>query len=342
MKNLSLYIILTLLSFVSFAQHSDSSILAYQSGLTEKQAGRHKVAYDHLRKAVLLNPDNTDAQRELGLEAIELRQFEVSKQAFLKVLEKEPNDPQAIENLATLNFWTRRWDEAIKYGLKMQELQIGTRVNYLIGKSYYEKENFGQAFRYLDAAYKEEPTNAEIPFMFARSFVEMSNYKQAVKYYLEAIAIDSTKVNWIYETAMAYSSIPDDKTAIKYYELAMAKGHKVDNDFIENLSNSYILAGMPDKGIDMLLKLLELRPADMELLNSIADTYYRLGKYDNAVTYWDKMLFYDKENARPLYMIGMSYQKKGDIKRGQAICDKAIEMDPSLKMMRQEKRAPGL
>jgi tetratricopeptide (TPR) repeat protein len=342
MKNLSFYIILTHLSLASFAQHTDSSILAYQSGLTEKQAGRHKVAYDHLRKAVMLNPDNTEAQRELGLSAIELRQFEVSRQAFLKVLEKEPNDPQAIENLATLNFWTRRWDEAIKYGLKMQELNIGSRVNYLIGKSYYEKENFGQAFRYLDAAYKEEPNNAEVPFLFARSFVEMSNYKQAVKYYLEAIALDSTKVNWIYETAMAYSSIPDDKTAIKYFELAMAKGHKVDNDFIENLSNSYILAGMPDKGIDILLKLLELRPADMELLNSIADTYYRLGKYDNAVTYWDKMLFYDKENARPLYMIGMSYQKKGDIKRGQAICDKAIEMDPSLKMMRQEKKMPGL
>ncbi len=342
MKNLSLFIILTQLSLVSFAQQTDSGFLAYQHGLTEKQAGRHKVAYDHLRKAVMLNPDHTDAQRELGLAAIELRHFEVSKQAFLKVLDKEPDDPQAIENLATLNFWTRRWDDAIKYGLKMQELNLGTRVNYLLGKSYYEKENFTQAFRYLDAAYKEEPANAEIPFLFARSFVAMSNYKQAVKYYLEALALDSTKVNWIYETAMTYSSIPDDKTAIKYFELALARGHKVDNDFIENISNSYILAGMPDKGIDMLLKLLELRPADMELLNSIADTYYRLGKYDNAVTYWDKMLFYDKENARPLYMIGMSYQKKGDIKRGQAICDKAIEMDPSLKMMRQEKRAPGL
>ena len=29
-------------------------------------------------------------------------------------------------------------------------------------------------------------------------------------------------------------------------------------------------------------------------------------------------------------------------KAGQAICDKAIEMDPSLKIMRQEKKMPGL
>lgn len=342
MKRFLVFLLLTPLSLVSTAQQKDSAVMAYQSGITEKQAGRHKVAYDHLRKAVSIDPDHTDAQRELGLEAVELRQYEIAKQAFLKVIDKQPNDPQAIENLGNLNFWTRRWDDAIKYGLKMQEMKIGSRVNYMIGKSYYEKENFGQAFRFLDAAYKEEPANAELPFLFARSFVEMSNYKLAVKYYLEAIALDTTKVSWIYETAMAYSSIPDDKTAIKYFELAIARGYKVDNDFIENLSTSYILAGMPEKGIDMLQKLLDMRPADMDLLNSVADTYYKMGKYDEAINHWDKMLFYDKENARALYMIGMSFQKKGDKKKGQAICDKAIEMDPALKIMRQEKRGAGL
>lgn len=342
MKTFLLHIFFAGFSVASWAQQSDSAMLSYQSGLTEKQAGRHKVAYDHMRKAVTINPQLTDAQRELGIEAIEIRQYEVAKKAFQKVLDIHPKDTLAISNLAMLNFWTRRWDDAILYGLMMYEMKIGTRVNYLLGKSYYEKENFGLAFRYLDAAYKEEPRNAEIPFLFARSFVEMSNYKQAVKYYLEAVALDSSKVNWIYELAMAYSSIPDDKAAIPYFELAMARGYKVDNDFIENMSNSYILAGMPEKGIDMQKKLLELRPADMELLYGLADSYYKMGKYDEAVTYWDKMLFYDKENARPLYMIGMCYQKKGDIKKGQAICDKAIEMDPSLKVMRQEKRMPGL
>jgi tetratricopeptide (TPR) repeat protein len=74
----------------------------------------------------------------------------------------------------------------------------------------------------------------------------------------------------------------------------------------------------------------------------MGDTYYRMGKYDQAITHWDKILAYDKQNARSLYMIGMAFQKKGEMKKGQAICDKAIELDPSLTVMRKEKQGAGL
>ncbi|MDX2049232.1 MAG: tetratricopeptide repeat protein, partial [Chitinophagaceae bacterium] len=82
--------------------------------------------------------------------------------------------------------------------------------------------------------------------------------------------------------------------------------------------------------------------ADIELLYGLADTYYRAGKYKEAIEYWDKVLFYDKQHARSLYMIGMSYQKKGDNQKGKALCDKAIEMDPSLQYLRQKKMDIGL
>jgi hypothetical protein len=36
-------------------------------------------------------------------------------------------------------------------------------------------------------------------------------------------------------------------------------------------------------------------------------------------------------------MAGMSFQKKGQKEKGQKICDKAIEMDPSLARYRQKK-----
>ena len=35
-------------------------------------------------------------------------------------------------------------------------------------------------------------------------------------------------------------------------------------------------------------------------------------------------------------MIGLSYQKKGEKQKGQQLCDKAIEMDPSLNSLRQK------
>ncbi len=338
MKPIIICAIICCTAIYGYSQQADSSQHYFQKGLTEKSAGRHKTAFDFFQIAVVINPQFVDAQRELGLEAVELRQAEIAKKAFLKVIEAKPDDQVALEKITNLYYSTRKWDEAIKYGEKMIAMKIGTQINYIVGKSYYEKEDFGKAFRYLDAAYKEEPQRAEIPFMFARSFVEMSNYKAAVKYYQEAITLDTTKTNWVVELAMAYSSIPDEKSAIKYYEEALRRGHKADNVFMENLSNSYIAAGMPERGIDVLTKLLETRPADMELLYSVADTYYRMGKYNDAIDHWDRILQYDKENARSLYMIGICYQKKGDNKKGSALCDRAIEMDPSLKSYRSEKK----
>jgi tetratricopeptide (TPR) repeat protein len=339
----SLFILMLNLLFLGLVQGQQDSVRSLMmKGDAEFSAGRHKPAFELYRKATVLDTNHIEAFRALGTAAVETRQYETARRAFQKVLVLNPADTAAIGAMAVLSFQLRRWDDAILFGQKMLDFHVGRRANYIIGKSYYEKENFGQAFRFLDAAYKEEPGNAEIPFLFARSFVEMSNYKMAVKYYKEAIALDSTKVPWIYELAMTYAAVPDEKSAIPYYELAIAKGYRVDSDVLENLSSAYVGAGMPEKGIAMLVRMLEMRPADLELLYYIADTYYRMGKYDEAINHWDKILAYDKQNARSLYMIGMSIQKKGDTKKGQAICDKAIEMDPSLSVMRREKQGAGL
>ncbi len=326
----------------SFSQAADSSTYYFEKGLAEKAEKRYKQAFHHFQKSLFFNKEHLGSLRESGLAAIEMKQYGLALAALKKADTLEPNNPIVTETLANLYFFTHRWDDAIRYALKMQQLNLTGRSDYIIGRSFYEKEDYSKSFRYLDAAYKAEPGNAEIPYLFARSFVDMSNYKMAAKYYQEAIKLDSSKIHWIYEMAMAYSAIPDDKTAIVYYEMAAAKGYKMDNDFIENLSTSYLLTGQPEKAIDMMKQLLEKKPADIELLYGLADTYYRSGKYKEAIEYWDKVLFYDKQHARSLYMIGMSYQKKGDNQKGKALCDKAIEMDPSLQYLRQKKMDIGL
>jgi len=322
----------------AFSQSADSSNFFYQKAVEEKNKRLYMVAFNDFQRSVQFKTDNIDAQRELGLTALELRKYENAKQAFLKVNQVKKDDTIAIQNLATIYYWTRQWPEAAQYAIKARDLHTGKNWNYIIGKCYYEQEDYGQAFKYLQPALKEDSSNAEIPYLIARAFVDMNNYKTAIPYFQKAIALDSGKVQWIYECALAYATIYDDKSAIKYYELAALKGYKKDNDFYENLSDSYIAAGQPEKGLELMLQVLQKKPADLDLLYSIAHAYYRMKKYDQAIDYWDRILSYDKQNARALYMIGLSYLKKGDDKKGQQLCDKAIEMDPSLKNLRQERR----
>ncbi len=321
--------------YLVFAKNEDDSVkVLIQKAKIEQAAGRHKMALEYLQMAVAVNPNIIDAQRALGIEALELRQFELARQSFLSVLSNQPNDPVSLEKLTEIFYNFRKWDETIKYGQKLLSLNAGKRINFMIGKSFYEKEDFGQCFKYLEAAFVEEPSNGEIPSMFARALVDMSNFKAAARYYLEAIKLDSTNNRLLNELGMTYSAMNDERNAVKYYEMAMDKGYKVDNNFIENLSNSYIAAGMPQKGMDMLLKLLEKRPGDIDLLNNLANNYYSLGNYKEAINYWDKVLYLDREEARALYMIGMCYIKMGDKNKGAMLCNKAIDMDPSLKQFR--------
>ncbi|MEO5593821.1 MAG: tetratricopeptide repeat protein [Chitinophagaceae bacterium] len=341
MKTLFLILIISLPA-ACFSQNADSTAYFLQKGNEAKQGLLYMVAAQHYKKAIQFDAGNTAAQRELGNVSLEMRRFPEAILAYGEVIKKEPNDPVATENLASLYFSTRRWNDAIVTAKKMQQLKIGKNTDYIIGKSYAELEDYGQSYTYLQVAAKQDSTNADIPYTIGRNFVEMSNYRNAAPFFIKAITLDTTKPRWVYECALNYAAIPDDKTAIKYYLLAADRGYKTDNDYVENLSISYEGAGQLDKCIEMLKKVLEKKPADLSLLNGIAQLYYKTGKYQDAIDNWDKILGYDKQNAKALYMVGMAYQKKGDKDKGMQLCDKAIQMDPTLASLKEKKGNMGL
>ncbi len=48
----------------------------------------------------------------------------------------------------------------------------------------------------------------------------------------------------------------------------------------------------------------------------------------------------DTKNARALYQIGTAYIKMGKDKDGQQLCDQAINMDPSLAILKRARSMP--
>src|SRR5436190_22154433 len=108
MKN---FLALVSISFTvsnSFAQ-TDSANFFYHKGNEEKMARRFKPALDQYQKSVQFKADNADAQRDLGIVALELRRYDLALPAFEKVLTLQKNDPVAIENVTNIYFWTRKW-----------------------------------------------------------------------------------------------------------------------------------------------------------------------------------------------------------------------------------------
>ena len=335
-KSLIVAIGLVLGVSTTFAQTSDSSAIHLQKGIEEKNARRFREAEKYFVKALQQSPSNFQVVVELAEVLKAQNRYAESREKYLKADQLKGSDPLVTENLAILSHNLRKWDDAINYARKSQQLNPAKPMSFIIGKSYYEQENYGEAVKNLQAAAKEEPTRAEIFYIIGRSYVDMSNYKLAAGNFEKAIALDSTRANWIYEAALVFDAVPDKRKTLQYMLLAGEKGYNKNNDYLENLGNAYMNVGEFDKGIELYKEVLKRKPADQDLLYQVGQAYFKAKKYQEAIDTWDTLLGLDKTNARVLYMIGLSYQKKGDKQKGMQLCDKAIEMDPSLNSLRQK------
>lgn len=341
------YILLTILSFgVATATYSqalpDSAGYFFQKAMQEKEAGRKMEVWKNLDKAYNYNSKDKAIVSELADILLDLRKYAQAREMYQKLEAMGETSPALYKQLLTLTFNTRKFDDAIIYADKLKKADPNEKVSYYLGKIYYDRDDYGQAIKYLQAAEKEEPQNAEVPYLIARSYADMMNYKLSVPYFEKAIALAPDKSNWMYDLGLICYAMNADKDALKYILMAGEKGYKKDNDYMENLGIAYMNVGKLDDAMKIFKDILAKKPSDLNLLNMIAEGYYYSGKYQEAIDYWDQVLTYDKTNAQSLYMIGMCYQKKGEKDKGIALCDKAIEMDPSLAVYKQKKSMMGL
>jgi len=338
---LILTVALATISTLTFAQ-ADSSQFFLQKGIEEKGKGRVMESYKAFDKAYSYNKENKQVVEELAQSLFDLRRYPQAREKYKELEKMGSPSANTLKQLMTLSFNMRQFEDAVKYAQATKAADPAAKVSYFIGKAYYDQENYGQAIKFLTEAAKEEPQNAEAAYYVARSYADMMNFKQAIPHFLKALELQPDNSRWIYETALIYYAMHDDKNSLKYMLEAGEKGYKRDNEYLENLGIAYLNAKQFDKGIAIMKEILERRPSDMNVLNMMAEACYDAKKFDDAINYWDEILRLDKQNASALYMIGMSYQAKGEKGKGMALCDKAIEMDPSLQRNKQKISMPGM
>jgi tetratricopeptide (TPR) repeat protein len=313
----------------------DSSVFYVTKGKEFLQSRLLQQAEKSFLKSIEFDPTYEEARITIAFYYKDNRKYVQSREQFGKLLENNVNHVIALENLCDLSFLLHKWEDVIIYGKKLKENNKGKDVTYKIAKAHYELENYGEAIKMLEAAIVEGTTNADVFYTLGRCKVEVSAYGQAINAYQKSLAIDSSQNIRFYELGLLYYGINDGPNATKYMEIAGNKGYKKDNDFYENLGMAYMEFNL-DKGVEILKILLERKP-DTEIMFQIAQAYYQSKNYKNAIEFWQKVMDNDKQNFRALYMIGMSYQRKGDAEKGIAICNQAIASDPALANLKQSK-----
>ena len=334
--------IILLSSFVSIAftgfctNNADSASFHVKQANELTQSHKFWDADKSYTKAVAFAPTNAQIRIEYGNFLMEQRKTNLAIVQFAKVLESDINNEVALQKMAEISFQFQRWSEAVAFGGRLVDKPNVKGIKYMLGKSYYEMENFGQAQRFLSAAVAENPKNIKAVTLLGKVFIEMSNYKQAINVYNQTLELDPNNNQLIYELGLLYYTLNDEKSAVKYFEQAMEKGYKADLDFLENLGMAYLSQDIK-KGISILDKVLDLKPNNPEILFQIGQAYYKAEKFEDAARTYFRVYSSDPSNSRALYMTGVAYQKKGDKEKGIALCEQAIAQDPNLALLKSQK-----
>lgn len=163
-----------------FAGVPQKALSFYEKGSAAARKGDAKAAVESLSAAVAAHPNFTLALSELGVQYMNLKQYDKAAETFEALLKLKPEDAGAHLNLGIAAFNKKKMDEAESHLRKALELKsAGPTAHYYLGltlvsvKRYEEAqkefeltlsnggENIALAHKYLGGLYMSAQRNQE-------------------------------------------------------------------------------------------------------------------------------------------------------------------------------------
>ncbi len=124
------------------------------------------------------------------------KDYEESRRYISKVLELEPNNPDALNFLGYM-YISQGKDLAEAERLIQSALTLKPEAGYIIdslGWVYYKKALYDQAIVYLERAHKKMPQDATIAEHLADAYVKKFRLREALRLYKKALTLDNANI----------------------------------------------------------------------------------------------------------------------------------------------------
>jgi tetratricopeptide (TPR) repeat protein len=163
------------------------------------KAGDTDNAIKEYRKALKLNPNNTEAHRKLGFLFYNVKHFyKEGIEHYNKAYQLNPNDPRIVHDLGMVFLHQKKLDKAIQYltealkrmpnGLDLQYNAVN--MHYSLGRAYLYKANSKEAAIHLSKTVNLAPNHAHAHYWLALALADQGKFDQTLKHYYKAIQLN--------------------------------------------------------------------------------------------------------------------------------------------------------
>jgi len=156
-------------------------------------------------------------------------------------------------------------------------------------EEFFKEENYEEAILYYDKVLAIDSTEIDALIGMAFALDSIGKHEEATSYFDAVLAIDSTDSDALFGIALALENLGRDDEAISYYNQAIEI--EVDDVSFEEIS---------DENLDLLEEFLEQ-----------AEEFFEEENYEEAISYYDKVLAIDSTNPDALFAKSLVLESLG-------------------------------
>ena len=266
-----------------------------------------------------------------ALKFCESSQFSDAISTLLMILEKYPNQIEALTILGTAYLHQKDIKSGIKYLEK--SISLNPQQNHAlnnIGNGYYELGNYLKAISYFEKSIVLNPNDFNPYYNMGRAYAGLGNHIKAISCHENAIKLNPNFSAIKANIAISYRENKEYKKALTSLQEAIKID--VNNHRLYALYGGTLGAMKDYKGaIIAYQKALELNPNNPKVMNYLGANLKQIKKYDEAIEILTKSTTIDpdQDQDEPYHNLGLIFLAQGKDKFAKKNFAKAISLNPN-------------
>lgn len=295
-------------------------------GRAQLELEKFSEAEKALDKASELLPDSEEPFLYLAELAMRRGDLEAVRAYLLEALDRQPTSITTRCRLANLCSETGRLNEAIEqYRLVLRTHPKHILANRQLGVQLARLNRDDEALRYLETAYKLDPSDPQGSTLLGRLYARRKNYAQAEEAFLAAIERNGNNAGLRAELGALYLAQNRENHALN----ELRKSVECDPGNKEarlRLASLYEKHGRFDYAIGELKEALRYHPEDVILHRRLGELYLQGKDLDRALTHFEDVVKLDPTCADMHNKLGKIYLTKDYNQKSIAQYRQAVEL----------------
>jgi tetratricopeptide (TPR) repeat protein len=293
--------------------------------------GNMAKAQAALEKYSQLAPNSAHGPLQLGLVAVGKRQYDLAERQFLRALELNPKQYEALEALMKTYLMQSKSDKA-EAMLKARLAGDKSPVIYnLLGRLYTRMGRFEDAESMLNEANRIDPQNITTLELLAAVYMQQKSVDKALQKYEEATKKRPNDAGLWTIYGLLNEQLGKTDAARAAYEKALELQPN-SGTAANNLAWIYAQEGKDmDRALDLARRAKIALPEAPMVSDTLAWIYYKRQLYDSALPLMQEAVKLAPENAKYRYHLAAILRGQGKIEQAKAEMGRALKLDAGIR-----------